>query len=312
MKKSAPIYIAGHRGLAGSAFVRFLIKQGYGNIITVDHDKLDLKKLEQTKRLFKKYRPKYVILAAAKVGGIQANRTFPADFLYDNLAIQNNIFHCALNYGVEKLLFLGSSCIYPKECPQPMKEEYLLTGPLEPTNEGYALAKIAGLKLAEYLYRQHGFKSVCVMPCNIYGPNDSFDPQRAHVLSSLVKKFIDAINDDEKKVTLWGTGIARREFIHVDDMVRLAIEVMNRKETPDIVNIGSGVDMSIKELAELIAEKTGYKGILAWDSSMPDGMLKKCLDVSKIKTLGLKPEISLEKGIDGIIREYKNLVKNKS
>ena len=312
MEKTAPIYVAGHRGLAGSAFVRFLLKQGHRNLITADHSELDLKELEQTKRLFEKYRPKYVILAAAKVGGIQANRTFPADFLYDNLAIQNNIFHCALNYGVEKLLFLGSSCIYPKECPQPMKEEYLLTGPLEPTNEGYALAKIAGLKLAEYLYRQHGFKSVCVMPCNIYGPNDSFDPQHAHVLSSLVKKFIDAVNDDEKKVILWGTGIAKREFIHVNDMVRLAIEIMNKKETPDIINIGSGIDMSIKELAELIAEKTGYKGVLAWNSSMPDGMLKKRLDVSKIKTLGLKPEISLEKGIDGVIKEYKKFIKNQS
>lgn len=312
MKKSASIYIAGHRGLVGSAFVRFLTKQGYRNLVTATHSKLDLKDLEQTRRFFEKHKPKHVILAAAKVGGIKANQTYPADFLYDNLAIQNNVFHCALNYGVEKLLFLGSSCIYPKECPQPMKEEHLLTGPLEPTNEGYALAKISGLKLAEYLYRQYGFRSVCVMPCNIYGPNDSFDPQHAHVLSSLVKKFIDAVNDGEKKVTLWGTGIARREFIHVDDMVRMAIEIMNKKETPDIINIGSGFDMSIKELAELIAEKTRYKGVLAWDSSMPDGMLKKCLDVSKIKALSLKPEISLEKGIDGVIKEYKKLIKNRS
>lgn len=311
MKKTAPIYIAGHRGLAGSAFVRFLAKQGYRNLITATHSELDLKDLEQTRIFFEKYKPKYVILAAAKVGGIQANRTYPADFLYDNLVIQNNVFHCALNYGVEKLLFLGSSCIYPKECPQPMKEEHLLTGSLEPTNEGYALAKIAGLKLAEYLYRQHGFKTVCVMPCNIYGPNDSFDPQHAHVLSSLVKKFIDAVNDGEKRVTLWGTGIARREFIHVDDMVRLAIEIMNKKETPDIINIGSGLDISIKGLAELIAEKTGYEGLLAWDSSMPNGMLRKCLDISKMKDLDLKPEISLEKGIDGVIKEYKKLIKNR-
>jgi|SRR3989344_2881267 len=304
MKKNDPIYITGHKGLAGSAFVRYLKSKGYTNLITSTHAELDLKDFEQTRKFFQKHKPAYVILAAAKVGGIQANRSYPADFLYDNLAIQNNIFHWSHKTGVKKLLFLGSSCIYPAKCPQPMKEEYLLTGPLEPTNEGYAIAKIAGLKLAECMYKQHGFKSVCIMSCNIYGPGDSFDPQQAHVLSSLVKKFTDATKNKQKKVILWGTGIARREFLHVDDLARLALAIMNKKETPDIINIGSGIDISIENLAKLIAEKTNYKGTLHWDSSMPDGMLRKCMDISKMTALGLKPNISLEKGIDDVIVEY--------
>jgi len=307
MKKNSKIYIAGHKGLVGSAFVRYLKAHGYTNLITATHSELDLKDFNQTKKFFERHKPDYVILAAAKVGGIQANRSYPADFLYDNLAIQNNIFNSALNTGVKKLMFLGSSCVYPTKCPQPMKEEYLLIGSLEPTNEGYALAKIAGLKLAEYFYRQHNFKSVCLMPCNLYGPGDSFDLQNAHVLSSLVKKFTDARLKNKKNVVLWGTGIARREFMHVDDLARIAMILFVKIKTPDIINVGTGTDISIKKLAELIARKTGYKGILRWDKAMPDGMLRKCLDTSKMTTLGLKSSISLENGIDGVIAEYNKL-----
>lgn len=305
MNKKSKIYIAGHRGLVGSAIIRYLKKQGYTNLITATHDELDLKDPAQTKKFFEKTRPDYVILAAAKVGGINANRSYPFDFLYDNLAIQNNVFHSSFKTGVKKLLFLGSSCIYPAKCPQPMKEEHLLTGPLEPTNEGYALAKIAGLKLAEYLHKQHSFKSVCVMPCNIYGPNDSFHPEHSHVLSALVRRFSDAEKAGQKNVVLWGSGKARREFLHVDDLARLAIGVMNKKDTPDIVNIGSGEDITIKSLATLVAKKTGYRGSISWDTSMPDGMLKKCLDINRMKALGLRSSISLEEGLDGVIKEYR-------
>ena len=305
MKKSDSIYIAGHKGLVGSAFLRYLKTRGYKNLITVTHSKLDLKDFNQTKKFFEREKPAYVILAAAKVGGIHANRSYPADFLYDNLAIQNNIFHCSLSTGVKKLIFLGSSCIYPHKCLQPMKEEYLLTGPLEPTNEGYAIAKIAGLKLAEYLHKQHGFKSICLMPCNLYGPNDSFDPKSSHVLTALVKKFTDAAQNKTKEVVLWGSGIARREFMHVDDLARIGTALMDKVATPDIINVGTGTDISIKKLAALVAKKTGYTGSLIWDTSMPDGMLKKRMDVTRMLGFGLRPQINLDEGIDVIIDEYK-------
>ena len=310
MKKNEKIYIAGHKGLVGSAFLRYLKGCGYTNLITATHSQLDLKDFNKTEKFFKKHKPAYVILAAAKVGGINANRSCPVDFLYDNLTIQNNVFHWAVKTGVKKLLFLGSSCVYPAKCPQPIKEEYLLTGPLEPTNEGYAIAKMAGLKLAEYLYKQHGFKSVCVMPCNLYGPNDSFHPENSHVLSALVKKFTDAILENKKNVILWGTGMARREFMHIDDMVRIAITLFGKKETPDIINIGTGTDISIKDLAILVSKKVGYKGALTWDRSKPDGMLKKCLDISKMKTMGLRAVIPLEQGVTGAIAEYQALKKD--
>jgi GDP-L-fucose synthase len=305
MHKDSKIYVAGHNGLVGSAFMHHLTNKGFANIITASHSQLDLKDYDKTKKFFKKHKPDYVILAAAKVGGINANKTYPADFLYDNLAIQNNIFKMALETGVKKLMFLGSSCIYPKGCPQPMKEEYLLTGPLEPTNEGYALAKIAGLKLAQFFYKQYGLKSICLMPCNLYGPNDSFHPENSHVMSALIRKFTDATRSNKKDVTLWGSGIARREFMHVDDLARIATILMNKIKTPDIINIGTGSDMSIKQLAKLIAKKTGYKGRILWDTSMPDGMLKKRMGVKKMLTLGVKTKIKLEDGIDDIIAEYK-------
>jgi len=310
MNKADLIYIAGHHGMVGSAIARELKNRGYENIVTADLKNLDLRNQSQANSFFEKHRPNYVFLAAAKVGGIQANRSYPADFLYDNLMIQNNIFNCSLKYQVKKLLFLGTSCIYPKDCPQPMKEEYLLTGPLEPTNEGYALAKIAGLKMAEYFYKQYGLKSVCPMPSNLYGPNDSFDPKHSHVLSALVKKFVDARDGDLPSITLWGSGIARREFLHVNDLTRIIADLMKTIETPEIINIGSGADISIKDLASLIAKKIGYAGKIQWDASMPDGMLRKCMDVTKMRSMGFEAKIDLETGLDGVIAEYQKLKKN--
>ena len=244
-------------------------------------------------------------MSAAKVGGIQANIDNPATFLLDNLQIQNNIFEASLKNDVEKLVFLGSSCIYPKACPQPMKEEYLLTGKLEPTNEGYAIAKIAGLKLLEGMYKQHGFNSISLMPCNLYGPNDSFDLKHSHVLSALVKRFTDAAENNDESITLWGTGIARREFMHVNDVAEAIVFLMEDYNNPEFINIGCGYDISIKELAETIAKKTGFTGTINWDDTKPDGMLKKCMDVSRMEALGFKPQISLQQGIEEMIEIYK-------
>lgn len=305
MEKNSKIYIAGHNGMVGSAIVRELRASGYENLIMADRKQLDLLDQSAVGAFFEQHRPEYVFLAAAKVGGIKANRDNPADFLYDNLEIQNNIFHFAHCYGVKKLLFLGSSCIYPKDCPQPMKEEYLLTGKLEPTNEGYAIAKIAGLKMAEYFHSQYGMGAISLMPCNLYGPNDSFDPEHSHVLSALVKKFTDAQINGIESVTLWGSGQARREFMHVDDLARISVEMMENYDDPAFVNIGSGRDISIKELAELIAAKTGYAGEIVWDTTMPDGMMKKCMDVSKMNEFGLYTTIALEDGVMQMIASYK-------
>ena len=304
MKMNSRIYIAGHKGMVGSAIVRALIAQGYLNIITVSKKEVDLRISQQVERFFKSEQPDYVFLAAAKVGGIYANLTYPADFLYDNLMIQNNIIRYSSENSVKKLLFLGSSCIYPRDCPQPMKEEYLLSGPLEPTNEGYALAKISGLKLAQFYHQQYGLKSICPMPCNLYGTNDNFDPQKSHVLSALVKKFVDAVKLNLAKVVLWGSGAARREFMHVDDLANALLFLMEYYDSPTIINVGWGMDVSIKELANLIAKKAGYKGEIHWDLNMPDGMPRKCLDISAIHSLGFKPKISLEEGIDQVINEY--------
>lgn len=306
MKKSDLIYVAGHRGMVGTAITRALTQHGFTNQLIATLDDLDLRDAVAVDNFFAKHRPDYVFLAAARVGGIQANIDSPAEFLMDNLMIQNNIFNSSLKHKVQKLLFLGTSCIYPKDSPQPMKEEYLLTGPLEPTNEGYALAKIAGLKLAEYYYKQYGFKTVCPMPSNLYGPNDHFN-KNSHVLSALVKKFVDAKDSNAPSVTMWGTGIARREFFHVDDLARILIELMQTVDTPEIINIGSGTDLTIKELAELVASKVGYIGAMEWDSTKPNGMLRKCLDVSKMKKLGLSGTIDLEIGITGVIAEYRKL-----
>ena len=302
---SQRIYIAGHRGLVGSALLRALSARGQGPIITRAKQDLDLRCTDQVEAFFAAERPQVVYLAAAKVGGIQANLNAPADFFYDNLMMQCNVIQAAARHGVEKLCLLGTSCIYPRDCPQPMKEEYLLTGPLEPSNEAYALAKISGLKMMQAYHRQHGLRGVCPMPCNLYGPNDCFDPVNSHVLTALVRRFVEAEIAGSASITLWGTGSARREFLHVDDLVRGVLLLMEARETPELINVGSGFDVSIRELAEKIAAAVGYRGEIAWDPSKPDGMPRKCLDVSRIAALGFQPEITLEAGIEQMIAEYR-------
>jgi len=309
MNKSDRIYVAGHNGMVGSAIVRLLRKCGFDNLILRSSKELDLRDSLAVEKFFEAETPDVVILAAARVGGIQANINHPADFLYENLTIQNNVIHQSYLSRVEKICFLGSSCIYPRKCPQPMKEEYLLTGPLEPTNEGYALAKIAGIKMIEFYRKQYGFCGISVMPCNLYGTNDSFDPLHSHVLSALVKKIVDAVDNKAQSVTMWGTGTAKREFMHVDDAAEAILFLMEYYDSPQLINIGWGEDISIKELALLIAQKAGFVGKLIWDTTKPDGMLRKCMDVSRIKTLGCAPKITLEKGIQKTIEEYRELKK---
>jgi GDP-L-fucose synthase len=306
--KTDGVFVAGHEGMVGSAIVRLLRTRGFTNLILRTHRQLDLMDGVAVRHFFEAERPHTVILAAARVGGIQANIAHPAEFLFDNLVIQNNVIHQSYLHGVTKFCFIGSSCVYPRECPQPMKEEYLLTGPLEPTNEGYALAKIAGLKLAVFYRKQYGFPSVAVMPCNLYGTNDSYDPTHSHVLSALVKKFVDATDQEAESVVMWGTGRARREFMHVDDAAEAVLFFMEHEAPPfEFVNIGWGNDISISELASLIALKVGYPGRIVWDSSKPDGMPRKCLDVSRMKALDFTPQISLDKGIEKTIQEYRTL-----
>jgi GDP-L-fucose synthase len=310
MEKNAKIYVAGHRGLVGSAIVRHLQAAGYGNLVLKTHAELDLISQEAVREFFEAEEPEYVFLAAAKVGGIRANMESPAQFLYDNIVIQTNIIHQAYLSGVKKILILGSSCIYPRECPQPMKEEYLLDGKLEPTNEGYALSKIVALKMGEFYKRQYGFNAISVMPCNLYGQNDSFDPLHSHVLSATVKKFVDAIDEGRDTVVMWGTGNARREFLNVDDMAAACLFMMEHYEGETFINIGCGEDYSIRELAETVARLTGFDGRIEWDTTKPDGMMKKCMDVTRMKEMGFEPRISLEEGIKHVIEEYKQF-KNK-
>ena len=246
-------------------------------------------------------------MAAAKVGGIEANRKEPAAFLSDNIIMQNNLFYASLTWRVKRVIFIGSSCIYPAQCDQPMREEYLLTGLLEPTNEGYALAKIVGLKLAKYLYDQHGLNTMCLMPCNLYGTNDHFDLERAHVLSSLVRRFVDAVDEGRTSVTLWGTGAPRREFMHVDDFARAVLHLEPRLSTPNFLNVGTGEDISIAELASRVASLVGFDGEIKWDTSKPDGMVRKLLDVSKLKATNFTHQITLDQGIARTIDEYREL-----
>jgi len=307
MNKQSRIFIAGHRGMVGSALLRALGGAGFNNTITAAREELDLCNTQAVEAFFRRECPDYVLLAAAKVGGIQANREFPADFIYNNLMIQTNVIHHAYLSGVRKLVFLGSSCIYPRDCPQPMKEEHLLTGPLEPTNEAYAIAKIAGMKMVQFYGQQHGLRSLTVMPCNLYGPNDSFDSRHSHVLSALVKKFVDAIDEKKDEVILWGSGVARREFLHVDDLAEAILFLMRKENLPQFINVGSGTDISIRELAELISNKVNYRGKIDWDTSMPDGMLRKCMEISKLTKLGFRAKINLEKGIGCVIDEYRRV-----
>lgn len=308
--QNTKIYVAGHGGMVGSAIVRLLQKNGYDNLITRNSKDLDLRDNQQVNEFFKSEKPEFVFLAAAKVGGIQANINEPASFLYENLMIHTNIIHQSYLHNVKKILVLGSSCIYPKDCKQPMKEEYLLSGKLEPTNEGYALAKIVALKQAEYYQKQYGFRAISVMPPNLYGPNDSFDLHKSHVLSALVRRFVDAIDDNINEVTVWGSGSARREFMYVDDLAESVLFLMKNYEKTEFINVGWGTDISIKELAEKIANQTGYRGKIIWDTSKPDGMLRKCMDVSKSNALGYQPKISLDEGIEYMVGYYKNQKRN--
>lgn len=300
-----PIYVAGHRGMAGSALVRRLRASGRDDLILKGHDELDLLDQRAVRDFFEAARPATVFLAAARVGGIEANRSHPYEFLYENLQIQNNVIDSAFRCGTERFVFLGSSCIYPRECRQPMREEDLMTGPLEPTNEGYALAKIAAIRLLQALEREYGFASLSVMPCNLYGPGDSFDPLHSHVMAALVRRFVDAAERGDGSVTLWGTGGARREFLHVDDMAEAVMILLDRWPSAEIVNVGSGEDLSIAELACLVAEKAGFGGAIGWDSSRPDGMPRKCLDVSRLASFGFVPSVSLEAGIEEMITLYR-------
>jgi len=310
INKNSKIYVAGHTGMVGSAICRNLQSSGFTNIVVRTSSQLDLRDTQKVVRFFQKEKPCYVFFCAGRVGGIKINSEKPAEFLYDNMMMAANVIHQSYLIKVKKLCFLGSSCIYPRECPQPMKEEYLLTGPLEPTNEGYAVAKLAGYKLAYYYARQYGMNTISIMPCNLYGKNDHFDLEKAHVLSSLVKRFVDAVKENKSEVKLWGTGSAKREFMNVDDLAGAVIFLMDKRSDPEIINVGTGTDITIKELALKIAKASGYKGKIIWDKSMPDGMPRKCLDISKFKQLGFAPKISLDDGIGQMISEYRNITTN--
>lgn len=298
MDKGAKIYVAGHRGLVGSAILRRLQAEGYQNLVLRTRKELDLTDQRAVYRFFDEERPEYVFLAAAKVGGILANATYPADFIRENLLIQTHVIDAAYRYGVKKLLFLGSSCIYPKYAPQPMREEYLLTGPLEPTNEAYAVAKIAGIKMCQAYRRQYGFNAVSLMPTNLYGPGDNFDLETSHVIPALIRKFHEAKVRGEPHVVVWGTGTPRREFLHVDDLADAALFLMRYYEGEDIINVGVGEDISIRELAELVAKVVGFQGEIVYDTSKPDGTPRKLLDVSRLFSMGWRPRIPLEEGIE--------------
>lgn len=290
--------------MVGSSIVRKLEKEGYSNILTASSGELDLRNQEAVHDFFAREQPEYVFLAAAKVGGIMANNTYRADFLYDNLIIEANIIHAAYLNKVKKLLFLGSSCIYPKFAPQPLKEEYMLTGTLEPTNEPYAIAKIAGIKLCEAYRDQYGCNFISVMPTNLYGPNDNYDLNKSHVLPALIRKFHEAKVENKPFVELWGTGTPRREFLHVDDLAAATYFLMQHYDGKELVNIGVGEDETISDLANLIKQIVGYTGELRWDASKPDGTPRKLLDISKLKALGFTPHIGLEEGIRSVYKEY--------
>jgi GDP-L-fucose synthase len=302
MNKNDKIYIAGHRGLVGSSIHRLLIKNGYTNILTETFYDVDLRNQQQVNEWFNKNKPDYVFLAAAKVGGISYNKSFPADFIYDNLMIQSNVIHASYVNDVKKLLFLGSSCIYPKENPLPISENRLLASSLEPTNEAYALAKIAGLKMTQYYRDQYGCNFISIMPCNLYGPNDCFDIDRCHVIPALISKFHNAKVNKLNEIVMWGTGVAKREFLYVDDLAEALYFLMHNYNEREHINVGSGVEIGMKELFNIISDTIGYKGELKFDTTKPDGTLSKMIDNSKIRNLGWSPKVQLG---DGLTRTYK-------
>ena len=317
MDMTAPIYVAGHRGLVGSALVRQLAAQGYRNLLTRSHAELDLADPVAVEAFFAAERPRYVFLAAAKVGGIHANATYPADFIRDNLAIELNVISAAYRHGVERLLFLGSSCIYPRDCPQPIREAYLLTGPLEATNSAYAIAKIAGIELCRAYQRQHGARFLAAMPTNLYGPGDNYDLQNSHVLPALIRKMHEAKTRGAEQVVVWGTGTPRREFLYSDDLARACLFLMTLDDArfealltdpaaPALVNIGCGTDLSIAELAAITARVVGFSGRLCFDSSKPDGTPRKLLDIQRIQALGWQPTVALAEGIAQAYQDFLN------
>ena len=312
MHYSDKIYVAGHRGMVGSAIVRRLEALGFNNIITRSSRELDLRNQEAVAEFFETEQPEYVFLAAAKVGGIVANNTWRADFLYDNLMIESNVIHQAYKSGVKKLLFLGSSCIYPKLAPQPLKEEYLLSGSLEQTNEPYAIAKIAGLKLCEAYHDQYGCNFISAMPTNLYGPNDNYDLQSSHVLPALLRKFHEANEIESSEVVIWGTGSPLREFMHADDLADASVYLMKHYNDKVPVNVGVGEDISIIQLAELIKELVGFKGRIVLDATKPDGTPRKILDVRKLHSLGWRHKISLNEGLRQVYEDYKTTIQVKS
>ena len=304
MKSNSRIYVAGHRGLVGSAIIRLLKQRGFENLITRTHAELELMDAVAVKDFFEQAKPEYVFLAAAKVGGIHANSTYPADFMRENLIVQTNVIHESWRQGVVKLLFLGSSCIYPKLCPQPIKEEYLLSGELEKTNDAYALAKIVGLKTCQSYNQQHGTHFISAMPTNLYGVNDNFHPENSHVLPALIRRFHEAKLANVESISIWGTGTSRREFLHSSDLADAVLFLMENYDDSEIVNVGCGKDQTIKELAETIKEVVGYTGYLKFDSTRPDGPPQKILDISKINLLGWKPTISLREGLKQVYQWY--------
>ena len=304
MKSNSRIYVAGHRGLVGSAIIRSLKQRGFENLITRTHAELELMDAVAVKDFFEQAKPEYVFLAAAKVGGIHANSTYPADFMRENLIVQTNVIHESWRQGVVKLLFLGSSCIYPKLCPQPIKEEYLLSGELEKTNDAYALAKIAGIKTCQSYNQQHGTHFISAMPTNLYGVNDNFHPENSHVLPALIRRFHEAKLANVESISIWGTGTSRREFLHSDDLADAVLFLMENYDDSEIVNVGCGKDQTVKELAETIQEVVGYTGHLKFDSTRPDGTPQKILDISKINSLGWKPTISLREGLKQVYQWY--------
>jgi GDP-L-fucose synthase len=307
MDKSKKIFVAGHRGMVGSALIRRLESEGFSNLLVRDRPELDLRDESAVAKFFAEEKPAVVILAAAKVGGIKANNDYPVEFLLENLRIQNNVIHAAYESGARKLLFLGSSCIYPKFAPQPIPETALLSGPLEPTNEAYAIAKIAGIKLCQAYFREYAANFISVMPTNLYGPNDNFDLETSHVLAALLRKAHEAKRRKDSKLIVWGSGKPRREFLHVDDFASACVLLLQKYDSPEIINVGCGEDISISELAKLICDVVGFDGDLAWDATKPDGTPRKLLDVTKLRALGWKPSIPLR---DGIARTYEWFLAN--